>query len=396
MLSLIDSSAPIGDVRARAYTIATDKPEADGTIAWDSTTLVLCEVEAGGETGLGFTYSHRINADLIAGLLATTIEGRSAMDVGACTRAMQVAVRNLGRDGIAATAISAVDLALWDLKSKLLRQPLVMLLGALRDSIPIYGSGGFTTYSDAELADQLGGWVRDEGCQFVKMKIGTNPADDPQRMRVAKEAIGDAILFIDANGAFVPREAIAMAERAAAFGVAWFEEPVSGDDLDGLGRVRARAPDGMDIAAGEYSLRSRQRAADARSGRGGCAAGRRDPLRRRHRLPCGRNFVRCPPYAAVGSLRTFDASARRLGGAAASALGMVSRPCSHRTHAVRRLCASAEWKDFRRPEPARTRPRLQSKRRGALSCLTFGKAKRMRARAVRCWRSVRWALGSEP
>ena len=253
MPNVPDSQAPIKGVRARAYRIATDRPEADGTIAWNSTTLILCEVDAGGETGLGFTYSDTINADLIAGLLAKTIEGRNAMDVGACTRAMQVSVRNLGRDGIAATAISAVDLALWDLKSKLLRQPLVTLLGALRDSIPIYGSGGFTTYSDAELADQLGGWVRDEGCEFVKMKIGTNPAQDPHRMQVAKQAIGDASLFIDANGAFVPRQAIAMAERAAAFGVAWFEEPVSGDDLDGLARVRAQAPAGMDIAAGEYS-----------------------------------------------------------------------------------------------------------------------------------------------
>lgn len=246
------SGAAVTAVRAAAYRVATDKPEADGTIAWDSTTLILCEVEAGSETGLGFTYSDPVNAVLIASTLAAVVVGRDAMDVAAATRAMQAAVRNIGRDGIAATAISAVDLALWDLKAKLLGLPLATLLGRLRDEVPIYGSGGFTTYSDADLADQFGRWVHDDGCRFVKMKIGADPDRDPHRMKAARAAIGDAALFIDANGAFVPRQAIAMAERAAEFGVAWFEEPVSGDDLDGLREVRARAPTGMDIAAGEY------------------------------------------------------------------------------------------------------------------------------------------------
>jgi L-alanine-DL-glutamate epimerase-like enolase superfamily enzyme len=244
--------APITAVRARAHTIPTDAPEADGTFAWASTTLVLCEVDAGGETGLGFTYSSAVNADLITRSLAEVVRGRDAMDVGACTHAMQASARNIGRDGIAATAISAVDLALWDLKARLLGVPLARLLGVLRETVPIYGSGGFTTYSDAQLRDQLGHWVHRDGCRFVKMKIGTEPERDPHRMRIAKDAIGDAALFIDANGAFVPGQAIAMAHRAAEFGVAWFEEPVTSDDPAGLRRVRDHAPIGMDIAAGEY------------------------------------------------------------------------------------------------------------------------------------------------
>ena len=252
MIARAESGVPITALRASAYRIPTDKPEADGTFAWGSTTLVLCEVEAGGETGLGFTYSETANVDLIVGSFTRLLLGREAMAVGAATRALQASVRNLGRDGIAATAISAVDLALWDLKAKLLGLPLAILLGPLREAVPIYGSGGFTTYSDDELRDQLSGWIHGDGCRFVKMKIGTDPDRDPHRMRVAKEAIGSAELFIDANGAFVPRQALAVAERAAEYGVAWFEEPVSGDDLEGLRRVRDNAPTGMDIASGEY------------------------------------------------------------------------------------------------------------------------------------------------
>jgi L-alanine-DL-glutamate epimerase-like enolase superfamily enzyme len=252
MLARSDLRMPISRICSHAYKIPTDKPEADGTLAWDSTTLVVCEIDAGGETGIGFTYSDKSNAALISGLLAHIIEGRDAMDVGACAHAMQVSVRNIGRAGLAATAMSAVDLALWDLKAKLVGLPLVTLLGALRETVPIYGSGGFTTYSDADLQSQLGGWVNEHGCQSVKMKIGTDPDRDPHRMKVARDGIGDAALFIDANGAFTPSQAADMARRASEYGVVWFEEPVSGDDLTGLARVRSRAPSGMDIAAGEY------------------------------------------------------------------------------------------------------------------------------------------------
>ena len=252
MLSQSTLEAKVSSVRAAAYRIPTDKPEADGTLAWDSTTVILCEVEAADETGLGYTYSDCVNAGVITGSLARAIEGRDAMDVAGCTEAMRARVRNSGREGITATAISAVDLALWDLKAKLLKVPLVTLIGGLREAVPIYGSGGFTTYSDPVLRDQLGGFIHEDGCRWVKMKIGTDPARDPHRMKVAKEAIGDAALFVDANGAFAPREALLMAAHAAACGVAWFEEPVSSDDLDGLRFVRDQAPTGMDIAAGEY------------------------------------------------------------------------------------------------------------------------------------------------
>jgi L-alanine-DL-glutamate epimerase-like enolase superfamily enzyme len=244
---------PIESVNAQAFTVPTDRPEADGTIAWNATTLVVVEVTGGGKSGLGYTYSSACIVDLIRDTLADKIKGKDALAPQAVSAAMQRAVRNLGREGLAATAISAVDTAVYDLKARLLDMPLVSLLGACRTFVPIYGSGGFTTYSDRELEQQLGGWVAEQGCAFVKMKIGSEPTRDPHRVAVAKRAIGDATLFVDANGAYGPKLAIALAEQFAEHDVAWFEEPVSSDDLAGLTMVRNYAPVGMEIAAGEYA-----------------------------------------------------------------------------------------------------------------------------------------------
>jgi L-alanine-DL-glutamate epimerase-like enolase superfamily enzyme len=244
----------IESVRAQAFTIPTDRPEADGTISWDSTTLVVVEIAGGGETGLGYTYSSGAIVRLICGKLAQAVRGCDAFDPPAAWLAMQRAVRNLGREGLAATAISAVDTAIYDLKARVLDLPLWKLLGGYRPSIPIYGSGGFTTYSERELQEQLHGWVADDGCTLVKMKVGSDPEHDVDRVKAAHQAIGDrAVLFVDANGAYRVRQAIELARRFAEQGVGWFEEPVSSDDLSGLRATRTRAPAGMEIAAGEYA-----------------------------------------------------------------------------------------------------------------------------------------------
>ncbi len=243
---------PIERIEVSAYTIPTDFPESDGTLAWDSTTLVLVEAAAGGERGLGFTYAGTSSARLIHDRLAEVVRGRDALAVPGAWAAMVSAVRNLGRPGIASTAIAAVDTALWDLKARLLGLPLVRLLGAVRDSVPVYGSGGFTSYSIDQLREQLGGWVA-EGITRVKMKVGREPQADPARVRAAREAIGpEAELFVDANGAYTRKQALAFAEAFAGSGVTWFEEPVSSDDLAGLRLLRDRGPAGMAIAAGEY------------------------------------------------------------------------------------------------------------------------------------------------
>jgi L-alanine-DL-glutamate epimerase-like enolase superfamily enzyme len=244
--------ARIEHLDVSAYTIPTSAPESDGTYAWASTTLVLVEASAGGATGLGFSYADTSTARLIHDTLAKVVVGCDAMNVPAAWGAMVHAIRNLGRPGIASMAISAVDTALWDLKARVLGLPLVTLLGAVREAVPVYGSGGFTSYTIDQLQEQLSGWAA-EGIGRVKMKIGRDPVADIERVAAGREAIGpDVELFVDANGAYTRKQALAQAERFAAEGVSWFEEPVTSDDLAGLRLLRDRAPAGMNIAAGEY------------------------------------------------------------------------------------------------------------------------------------------------
>lgn len=244
--------APITALRAAAYRIPTDSPEADGTYAWDATTLVVARVEAGGRSGMGYTYADAGAVLLIEGALRKATERRDSFDIPGAWMAMQRSVRNLGRSGLAACAISAIDSALWDLKARALDLPLASLLGRCRDQVPIYGSGGFTTYTDAQLKTQLSGWVERDGCRFVKMKIGTEPERDPERVRQAKSAIGERELFVDANGAFSVKQALRFTLACPDADIRWFEEPVTSDDLPGLHLTRERAPESMEIAAGEY------------------------------------------------------------------------------------------------------------------------------------------------
>ena len=244
---------PVEQLEVGAYTIPTDEPEADGTLAWDTTTIVVVHAHGDGEWGLGYTYADVSTAKLVASKLAGIVEGTDAMAPQAAWEAMVSRTRNLGRAGITSMAIAAVDAALWDLKARLLGLPLCRLLGMAHDSVPVYGSGGFTAYSLERLERQLAGWV-EQGIPRVKMKVGSAPDQDPVRVRAARAAIGpNPELFVDANGAYSRKQALALADRfRAEAGVGWFEEPVSSDDLDGLRLLRDRAPAGMPIAAGEY------------------------------------------------------------------------------------------------------------------------------------------------
>jgi len=248
-------SVPLDALEVRAFRVPTDTPiETDGTFAWSATTMVLVQAAGGGARGIGYTYTDASAATLVRDTLADVIRGTNVFDVVRAWLSLVAAVRNVGRGGIASMAISAIDAALWDLKARLLGLPLVSLLGAARDAIPIYGSGGFTSYSESELCRQLSCWVA-QGIPRVKMKIGREPSADVARVAAARKAIGDsAELFVDANGAYGVQQAIAQAQRFAESRVSWFEEPVNYRDLDGLRRVREHAPPGMEISIGEYGF----------------------------------------------------------------------------------------------------------------------------------------------
>lgn len=242
----------IRSVDVRAYTIPTDAPEADGTFRWDSTTLVIVQVDCGEVSGLGYTYGNAAIAVVAKRLAEQCLLSQSPLDIARLHESMVAAVRNDGSRGICAMAVAALDIALWDAKARLLDCSVVQLLGAAQSSVDAYGSGGFTSYTDEQMRKQLSHWA-ESGLRSVKIKIGSHPDADPGRVHVARRAIGNEVgLFVDANGAFTARQAIALAAEFAEEGVSWFEEPVSSDRLTDMRRVRDAAPSGMDIAAGEY------------------------------------------------------------------------------------------------------------------------------------------------
>jgi L-alanine-DL-glutamate epimerase-like enolase superfamily enzyme len=244
----------IESVEASVYRIPTESPEGDGTFAWDSTTMIIVQVRADGRTGIGWTYGAPECGAIVRSTLAPLVTGADVMNVAGSWETMVRGVRNSGRQGAIGYAISAVDAALWDLKARILGIPLHALLGAQRDDVPVYGSGGFTTYSREELESQVGAWL-DAGSTRVKIKIGeswgTRLSRDLERMTQVRSLVGpDVELFVDANGGYTAKQAIRVMRQAADLDIRWFEEPVSSDDLAGLAEVRAAVS--ADVAAGEY------------------------------------------------------------------------------------------------------------------------------------------------
>jgi L-alanine-DL-glutamate epimerase-like enolase superfamily enzyme len=248
------TGAAIDAVRAQAYKFPTeDAYESDGTLEWNSTTMVYVEIWAGGETGIGYTYGDAGIATLINGMLAEKLLRADALETAACLAKLWATIRNNGREGLTAMAVSALDIALWDLKGKLLNAPVCTLLGRARREVPLYGSGGFTSYDLRELTGHMTHWVDECGIPRVKMKVGREPSRDPDRVAAVRSAIGkQPQLFVDANGAYVVKQALQIANAFAECGVSWFEEPVYHRDYAGNAAVRAGAPPVMEISNGEY------------------------------------------------------------------------------------------------------------------------------------------------
>ncbi|MGI8416523.1 MAG: enolase C-terminal domain-like protein [Nakamurella sp.] len=247
--------ADIDTITTGVYKFPTPEPEADGTLTWDATTAVTVEIRAGGMKGLGWTYSSPAAATVIHEHLSAAIRGLDPLDVAACWSAMHRACRNIGTRGLVMQAISAVDVALWDLKAHLLNASLSSLFGAVRSSVPVYGSGGFTTLSQDQLAHQVQQWT-DAGCTAMKIKIaerwGSQVDRDLQRIQQLRELTDDGVeLMVDANGGYTRGQARRVGRALDDLGVGWFEEPVSSDDIEGLGLVRGAVT--CDVAAGEYA-----------------------------------------------------------------------------------------------------------------------------------------------
>lgn len=245
----------ISDVRAAVYTFPTPEPEADGTLRWQATTAVVVEVGGGGQTGLGWTYSTGAAAQLIREHLVGAVTGRAVEAIPECFERMHRACRNLGGKGLVMQAISAVDIALWDLAARLRNVPVTALLGRARDRVAVYGSGGFTTLTDEQLHEQVTGWAA-AGCGLMKIKIaeswGSCVVRDLERVRLLRAYAGDDVrLMVDANGGYTRGQARRVGAVLDELGVVWFEEPVSSDDVQGLAILRDALR--CDVTAGEYA-----------------------------------------------------------------------------------------------------------------------------------------------
>jgi len=242
------------EVTAAAYTMPLEHTQTDGTLAWSATTVVTATVASVGRHGLGWTYGPAAVAGVIDDVLAPVVATLDPADIPAAHLRMRQASRNAPTPGLVSYAIAAVDVALWDLKARLLDMPVTRLLGTARREVPLYGSGGFTSLTDRQLDAQLIGWLSD-GQRAVKIKIGEDRgghvARDLRRIRQARETIGpDVALMVDANGGYQTKQATQVAESIADADVTWFEEPVSSDRLADLALLRGLIR--AEITAGEY------------------------------------------------------------------------------------------------------------------------------------------------
>ncbi len=207
-----------------------------------------------GSEGTGYTYTggrggHAIQA-MIAQDLAPFLVGRNAAEVEALYDAMQWHVHYVARGGIASFAISAVDIALWDLRGKAAGTALWRMAGGSADRCKAYCGGIDLNFPLPKLLDSVRGYL-DAGFNGVKIKIGQPTLEeDVARIKAVRELIGPDVAFmVDANYSMSVAQAIAAAEAFKPFNLLWFEEPTIPDDYKGFGRIAEAT--GMPLAMGE-------------------------------------------------------------------------------------------------------------------------------------------------
>ncbi len=230
------------------------RPIADATHSIDRIAFVITrvELESGvfGESNLlAFHYS----PGGIAGVLrdvAPLALGLETSDTGGFLRRAQVETEYFGNVGLNRWAVGAVNIAMWDAWGKTLGQPIWKLLGARRTEVPVYGSGGWLSYSVDELLDEVTGYAR-RGFRGVKIKVGSPDLErDVERLARVREAVGPHVkVMMDANQGMTVPSALALARRAGALDIHWFEEPLARTDFDGYEHLRRQA--GISLAMGE-------------------------------------------------------------------------------------------------------------------------------------------------
>ena len=226
----------------------------DSTLRYDKASMAIIELKTdAGLSGYGITIKDDI-ADLVKNRLKPILIGRDPLDIEDLWQEMFLQMRGAGRKGLCLVALSAVDIALWDLKGKILNLPLYKIFGGSKKFIPTYSSGGWTSYTMEELLNEMKSFV-DLGYTTIKMKVGVefgkNIKEDARRVRAVREMVGPKIdIIIDANNVWDSGTAVRFAELIKDCDVAAFEEPVCADDIPGLGRIRKSI--NIPLATGEH------------------------------------------------------------------------------------------------------------------------------------------------
>ncbi|MDR3231581.1 MAG: mandelate racemase/muconate lactonizing enzyme family protein [Synergistaceae bacterium] len=249
----IKMSHSVNGVEVFWVTTPLDAPVSDSSFTIRNSGMVVVRVTTdSGLSGYGTTFSVAL-AEYMHKTLKPVVMGKDPICVEDIWNDMRGAVRSAGRKGLALLAISTLDIALWDLRGKILGLPIYKLLGGSKRFIPVYASGGWLSYSMEQTLEEARKNVAD-GYSVIKIKIGAdggrNLRADVKKVEAVRGAVGDDVdLIVDANGIWDPATAIRFAQMVKDCNVSLFEEPVDADDIPGLRRVREATS--MPVATGE-------------------------------------------------------------------------------------------------------------------------------------------------
>jgi len=253
------TATAIRELRCFAARSPLSRPIADATHVIPAIEFVVCEVELrNGVVGQSYLLSFHYSPQAIRGALrdlAAFAAGRDATATGGFIRDWNRETEYFGQEGLQRWALGVANVAMWDAHARTLDVPVWRLLGGDARAIPVYGSGGWLSYSDAELLDEVRGYVN-RGFPAVKVKVGApEPGRDLARLRLVREAVGPHVrIMIDANQGMRVPEALELALAARDIGIGWFEEPIDRRDFDGYASLRARAGVALAMGEREYDL----------------------------------------------------------------------------------------------------------------------------------------------
>jgi len=232
------------------YVPFTPMTDAINTIPTAMAYMFLDVLTDEGITGVSITYGGSLTKVLIEDTLKPMVIGEDPLNSERIWEKMYWATLQYGRRGAAISAISTVDIAIWDLKGKIFNLPVHRLLGGHRDTVPSYVTGVDLHYTNDELVEEVTDYVR-SGFKMIKIKLGRkDPNEDLERVKLVREAIGPNIdLALDVNNGWSLHTAMRMAKKFEEYDIYWLEEPILADEIENLAKLARETS--IPIAVGE-------------------------------------------------------------------------------------------------------------------------------------------------